>query len=524
MANKKEVKNETEKKVTKKVESKTTKKTTVKKETKPATKKAETKTVKKEVKTTPKKETVKKETKPATKKTETKTVKKEVKATPKKETVKKETKPAVKKVEKEIKTEVKEPVVEVKTAEKIIEPEKIKIEETKKEIKALKNNKAINVLEKIIVLVAVALVFSLLGYFIGSRHNDKDYTNATKDLELFIEQYNKVINEYYEDVDKNELIKGAITGMLSTLDGYSQVIDDSSNSFVITLEGSYEGLGIEVINNSNGEIEIYNVYDNTPAKKAGVKIGDIVKKINDTDLTNQTTTNFVDMIGQTENIKLTLLRGSKEVVLEMKKEFIVLPSVSSKMLKNKIGYIKVDLFANNTYDQFKTELEKLEKDGMKSLVIDLRDNTGGHLSAVKDMLSLFLDGSHIIYQTQTKTLTEKYYSSGNKDKEYKVVILQNEASASASEIMATALRDELGAYIIGKTSFGKGTVQQLETVEGIGQYKFTTKKWLTSKGEWINEKGVMPDLEVSLTEEYYNSPSDSTDLQLQEAIKYLNEN
>lgn len=440
----------------------------------------------------------------------------------------------IKKVESSKTTKTKKEEPKKKEGIKNKEENKIeKVEQQKEEIKVTieepkvqeikkDNNKIIGIFEKVVILVAVALVFSLLGYFIGSKSKDKtEYETATKDLEVFIEQYNKVLNEYYEDVDKNKLIKGAIDGMLSTLDGYSQVIDDSSNNFTITLEGSYEGLGVEVINDSNGNVVVYNVYEDTPAGRAGLKVNDIITKINDMDLKNVSTSDFVKKVSETDEIKLTVTRGSKELTFDMKKEFITLKSVSSEMLKNNVGYIKVDLFANNTQSQFKEALESLEKQNMKSLIIDLRDNTGGHLNTVKEMLSLFLDSSHVIYQTQSKTETLKFYSNGNENKSYKIVVLQNEASASASEIMASALRDNLNAYIIGKTSYGKGTVQQLETVEGFGQYKFTTKKWLTSKGEWINEKGLVPDLEVSQTEEYYKKPSKTTDDQLQEAIKYL---
>lgn len=497
MANKKDVETKktntakpVEKKTTKKTENKTTTKTT-KKNVEPKTTKKTNVENKKEVKETTKK----------------------VNNMPKKAETKKAEPTVVEKIEKTV----------IEAADKTVNTKKEEIEI--KTVEVVKDNKVLGIFEKIVILVAVALVFSLLGYFIGNKHNsdNNDYSTATKDLEVLIEQYNKILNEYYEDVDKDKLIKGALSGMLSTLDGYSGVIDDSSNSFSITLEGTYEGLGIEIINNVNGEIEIYNVYDDTPASKAGIKVGDIVTKMNDTTLENISTTDLVKMISENENIKLVLKRGTKEITVELKKEQIELKSVSSEMLDKNIGYIKIDLFANNTYSQFKTALESLEKQNMKSLIIDLRDNTGGHLSSVKDITSLFLDGSHVIYQTQTKTETEKFYSSGNKVKKYNIVILQNEVSASASEILASALREQLNAYIVGKTSYGKGTVQQLETLEGIGQYKFTTKKWLTSKGEWINEKGIAPDLEVSLTEEYYKNPTKKNDLQLQEAIKYLKE-
>jgi len=497
MANKNEEKKQQNSKKTatnKKVDSKTTKNEVVK-NSKPK------ENIKQNNKTTEnnKKEIAKKEG--------TKQIKKQV------------SKEETKQVSKKEVMEEKETVKKVKNKEQeIIKEEKTKNNE--QEIK-VEENKVLAVFEKIIVLVAVALVFSLIGFFIG-KNNVKKYNMDSAELQIFVEQYNKIIEEYYEEVDKNELIKGAIEGMLSKLDGYSEVIDDSSNSFSITLEGSYEGLGVEVINDSYGNILVYSVYENTPAAKAGLKVNDIITKINDTDLKNVSTTDFVNQVSQTENIKLTVTRGTKELTFELKKEFIILPSVSSKMLNNKIGYIKVDLFANNTTEQFKKALENLEKEGMKSLIIDLRDNTGGHLNTVKDMLSLMLDSSNVIYQTESRTELVKYYSNGSETKKYKIVILQNELTASASEIMASTLKEQIGAYIIGKSSYGKGTVQQLETVDGIGQYKFTTKKWLTPNGVWLNGTGLQPDLDVTQTEDYYKNPTDKNDAQLQAAIKYLN--
>jgi carboxyl-terminal processing protease len=183
--------------------------------------------------------------------------------------------------------------------------------------------------------------------------------------------------------------------------------------------------------------------------------------------------------------------------------------------------MNVSIFAANTYKQFKEELEKLEKDKIDSLIIDLRGNGGGHLSSVTNMISLFLDSSHVIYQTQTKKETEKTYSTGNVTKKYKIVLLCDDQSASASEVMMGALKDEYKATIIGTTSFGKGTVQELLTLPSDTQYKLTTKKWLTPNGTWVNGIGIKPDIEIKLSDEYIKNPSKENDNQLQEAIKYL---
>ncbi len=406
-------------------------------------------------------------------------------------------------------------------SEKITKPKVKKVEIEEKII----DNQKYSSFELVLIFVICALIFSLVGYFIGKKADlsNGDYSTATKEIQKFIEEYNYILENYYGDIDKDELISNAIKGMVSSLDEYSQFVDEDSNNFSITLAGEYEGLGVGITMTTDNEIIISSIYPNSPAEKAGLNIYDVITKFNDESVEGLSTSDLVDKISNTDNIKLTILRDTEELTFDLKKEKVVIESVHSEMKENNIGYIKVDIFANNTYSQFQKALTKLENDGMESLIIDLRGNSGGHLLAVENMLSLFMNDTHVIYQTEDKNGIEKIYSTGNKDKTYKIVILQNLGSASASEVMATSLREQLGAYIIGNTSYGKGTVQNLQTISGVGQYKVTTKKWLTSNGEWINEVGVKPDLEISLSEDYYKKPTLENDSQYQAAIKYLNE-
>lgn len=378
----------------------------------------------------------------------------------------------------------------------------------------------------IITILSCALIFSFIKPDIENQNNandndiaDTEYTES--DIQLFLEQYNYILNNYYGNIDKEQLLKDAIEGMFSSLDGYSQVIGQESNSFIVTLTGEYEGVGISIYSDEYGNIVIQTIYEGTPAEKAGLKPNDIIIKFNDTDLSNVATTDLVNMISSADEMKLTVLRGENELVVTLKREKIVLKSVNYEMLDDDIGYIDVDIFASNTPAQFKEALESLEKQKMKSLIIDLRDNTGGHLSAVEEMLYLFLDDEYVIYQTEDKNGVEKFYSQGNKTKKYDIVILQNGSSASASEIMAAALSENLDAYIIGNKSFGKGTVQTLIDVDTDMQYKFTTKRWLTPNGNWIDGVGISPDLEIILPNEYYENPSAENDSQLKGAIDYL---
>ncbi len=377
--------------------------------------------------------------------------------------------------------------------------------------------------ELIVTIVLIILFILLIGYFVGreSSFKDDNYLTANKEIQKFIEEYNYILENYYADIDKDELISSAIKGMLSSLDEYSQFIDTTSNNTDITLEGEYLGVGIGVVNDLSGNIIISEIYPNSSASTAGLQVNDIITKFNGESLQNVTTTDLVSKISKVDKMKLTILRNDEELEFELEKTKIILQSVEYEMKDNNIGYIKVDIFAKNTNQQFAEALKSLESQGLNGLIIDLRNNSGGHLSSVKDMISLFLDDDHVIYQIEDKNGIEKVYSTGNKDAEYKIVILQNLNSASASEVMASALREQLGSYIIGNTSYGKGTVQRLQTVSDIGKYKLTVQKWLTSNGEWIDGVGIKPDLEISLSEDYKKDPTLANDNQYQAAIEYL---
>ena len=179
----------------------------------------------------------------------------------------------------------------------------------------------------------------------------------------------------------------------------------------------------------------------------------------------------------------------------------------------------MSIFANNTAEQFSKELTKLEKKDIDSLIIDLRSNTGGYLQTATTMTSEFLDTSHPIYQIQKNDKTSKYYSRGKTTKKYKIIVLVNESSASAAEVMTSALQEQYGATVIGTKTYGKGTVQELQKLSNGNEYKVTTKNWLTSKGKWIDGTGIEPDIKVELNDAYSDNPSTENDNQLKKAIQ-----
>ena len=414
-----------------------------------------------------------------------------------------------------------------------------KIEENKKETEQKKTKKGVRrknpfTHSEVIFLVVITAVISIFTTYtivrVSDTKSELGMSDDEKALQEFIDTYQNILDSYYEDVDTQELIDHAIAGMLSGLDDpYSIYFDeDSSSTFDATLEGSYNGVGLEVYNDTDMNIVVSRVFEGSSAEEAGIEAGDIIKEVDGKDLTGKATTEFSDYTKEKEDdeFQVVYLHDGEEKNATLKRKVIIIQSVTSEVLEEndkKIGYIQVDIFSATTYNQFEKAVQKLEKEQVDGMIIDLRDNTGGHLSVVTDMISLFLDDSHVIYQIEDKDQTTKYYSTGKETKEYPVVILQNGNSASASELFTAAMKEEYGAKVVGTTSYGKGTVQELNTLQDGTQYKFTTKKWLTPKGNWVHEKGITPDVEVELDEGYRNEPTRENDNQFQRAVSTLND-
>lgn len=384
---------------------------------------------------------------------------------------------------------------------------------------------------EVIVLIIISVVVSLIVGSIITYNLNKNRTskiNQSSELKKFIKNYNYIIDNYYEDVDKDKLINKAIEGMLSSLDDeYSYMMEGTdSDNFDVQLEGEYKGIGVEIVNLEDGKIAVYSVFEDSPAEKAGLKVGDIIKKVDDKDCADMSTSDLSNYIRNTDKKEFNLLveRNEEEKEITIIKELVTIKSVKSKTFEKngkKIGYIYISIFSNVTTKQFKEELEKLEKTGIDSLIIDVRDNTGGHLTTATKLISLFLDSKHVIYRTNTKGKIKKFYSTGKETKKYPIVVLQNHNSASASEMLSAALKEEYGATVVGETSYGKGTVQELLDIDNDIEYKITTKTWLTPKGNSVNKKGIEPDRKVTMNAEYEKNPSDENDNQLQEAIKII---
>lgn len=407
-----------------------------------------------------------------------------------------------------------------------------------KNVKIFKNIRkktGFKLIEVIILMVITAGLGIGIGISIGflnfSNNNSKHYSDTSSldnNVREIIDTYDSILENYYTNVDKDALTNSAIKAMLDTLgDPYSLYMnDEETTSFDERMQGDYQGIGAEISLDKDGNVIVVNVFKNSPASAVGILSGDIIANVDNKSTTGMTTMNVASLLkgpmGTT--VKVKVLRATVEKEFSIIRNKVVIPSITSQTFtKNnkKIGYIKIDIFSDNTYDQFKTAVLNLEKEKIDSLILDVRDNSGGYLNRVSEMISMFLPKDKIIYQLQDKENTEKVYSYTAEKRTYPVAVLINKYSASASEILAAAFKESYGATIIGVNSFGKGTVQQTFKLETGGMVKYTVQKWLTPNGNWINDVGVTPDMKIEQNESYYTNKIVENDTQLNKALEVL---
>ena len=356
----------------------------------------------------------------------------------------------------------------------------------------------------------------------------KNYLAVTKDLKKVVDTYYAIVDNYYGELDRDKLIDGAVEGMISSVgDTFTSYSDtDSTSSFDETINGSYEGIGCTVATLEDGTISVIDMFEDSPSYKAGLKVGDIILKVDGESYEGKNSndiSNYIKNSGKSK-IVLTVKRDNEEKDISINLSKVEIPHVSGKVIEQdskKIGYIKISLFASNSYKQFKNKLDELEKSNIDDLIIDVRDNSGGYLSSVTDICNLFLDKGKVIYQLEDSKGKVKKKDTTKEKRKYDIVVLINGGSASASEILASAIKESYGGDIVGTNSYGKGTVQQTKKLLDGSMIKYTTQKWLTPDGNSINEVGVTPTKVVELNEEYFNNPTTENDNQLQEAIKLI---
>lgn len=376
-----------------------------------------------------------------------------------------------------------------------------------------------------IIIVLSMIVGSLITIFIRSDGSIKRIYSDYEEFGPLYEAYDVLKEKYYKKVDTSKLVEGAINGMMGALDDEHSIYFDkeSKEDFDTELSGTYYGIGAQIVTNEDGTVSITKIFDGSPAEKAGLKVDDVFVSIDGKSAKGMDSSEIASTLRSESSKKATIVmrRNGEEKTFEITKENITLFSVSSEMLGKNIGYINVSIFGEKTYDQFKNALSELENKNMNSLIIDLRGNSGGYLTTVSSMLDLFVERGKVIYKMETNSGIKEYKSKGNRGKNYKIVVLIDENSASASEIMSAALKEQYGATLVGKKTYGKGTVQVTENLSDGTMIKYTVEKWLTPSGNNIDKVGIKPDYEVELSEEYYKNPTKNNDNQLQKALELL---
>lgn len=393
-------------------------------------------------------------------------------------------------------------------------------------MKSIKDKKPTFELWEVLVITLVSSVIMGLSTGYVAYRSNKNYINTGNEyINELVKSYNNITANYYDNIDEKSLVDAAINGMLNYLgDPYTTYLDKTNtNSLTDALAGTYEGIGIEVSKNDNNEIEVKTVFDDTPSSEAGLLVGDVILKINEEDVTTKTTTDAVAIIksSKSSNIKLQIKRNEEIKDIDVVRKELYLPVVSSELLNQNdknIGYIAVEKFSETVFEQFSKELNKLENNSLDGLIIDLRNNTGGFLVGATKMAELFLEKGKVIYSLQSKLDNEVTKDETDEKRDYKVYILVNKSSASASEILAAALKYSYGAKLVGTTTYGKGKVQKTSKLSDGTMYKYTSAKWLTPNGDCIDGIGLSPDLNVELSEEYANNMTKENDNQLQMAL------
>lgn len=358
-----------------------------------------------------------------------------------------------------------------------------------------------NLIEVIIIIIMTSLIVGVsTGVVVYKNYNEIDKRTSKDEDKDYLKEletaYKNILNSYVEKVDEKALTNAAIEAMYRHLgDPYTSYLDqDTTSDLMDRLNGEYSGIGVEIQKIDEGVL-VTNIFDNSPAEKAGMLVGDLIIKINGEDVRNNTVKEVSEKIKTKEPVRITVYRSGIEKEITTKAQNVTITSVIKNNYEG-VGYIKISTFSNNTYTQFKAALESLENEGINSLVIDVRNNGGGYLSPAVEIAELFITKGKNIYGLESKETKEMYKDKTNDKRDYKIVILTNSATASASEILTAALKESYGAIIVGTTTYGKGTVQETSTLESGGMVKYTTAYWLTPDGNKINGIGIKPDFEI----------------------------
>jgi len=373
------------------------------------------------------------------------------------------------------------------------------------------------------ILTITIIILLNISNKVYSQNIDKLYEK----IDLFGEVLEKIQNEYVEEVDQVEIMDSAINGALQSLDPYSaymnpEIFEESQTE----TSGEFGGLGIEVSMEA-GVVKVITPIDDTPASKAGIKAGDYIVRINGEQVQGKTLMEAVNLMRGPvgTSIKITIRRKGlkKAKIFKITREIIEIKSVVSKQVENKVGYLRLRAFNENSSNQLKKEISKIEKNKKNiGYILDLRNNPGGLLSQAIKISDFFLEDGEIVSTKGRKNRENRKFfaKKGDKIKGKPLIVLINNGSASASEIVAGALQDHKRAVLLGEATFGKGSVQSIIPLKNRGALRLTVSKYYLPSGKSISEVGVTPDIRVEEGDEEF-SINTSTDNQLNYAVKLL---
>ena len=353
-------------------------------------------------------------------------------------------------------------------------------------------------------------------------------SNIYKKIDLFGEVLEKINEEYVDEIDQSESMDSAINGLLQSLDPYSSYMSpEIFNEMQTETSGEFGGLGIEV-GMESGVVKVISPIDDTPASRSGIKAGDYIVKIENTQVQGKSLSEAVDLMRGPvgSSIELTVRRRGekKALIFNIVREIIEIQSVKSDLLENNIGYIRLTSFNENSGEQIKNKIKDLEKNqNVNSYILDLRNNPGGLLSQAIRISDYFLDNGEIVStKSRKKSENRKWFAKqGDLTNGKTLIVLINYGSASASEIVAGALKDHKRAILLGESSFGKGSVQSIIPLKNDGAIRLTIAKYYLPSGKSISEVGVSPDIEIVEETNEFRIKTE-TDNQLNYAIKLLN--
>ena len=368
----------------------------------------------------------------------------------------------------------------------------------------------------------------LLFYTITIQNAFSSEKDIYDKIDLFGEVLEKINKEYVDEINQSESMDSAINGLLQSLDPYSSYMSPKVLEEMQTeTSGEFGGLGIEVSMES-GVVKVISPIDDTPASKAGIKAGDYIVKINNIQVQGKSLSEAVDLMRGPvgSGIELTIRRSGakKALTFNIVREIIQIQSVKSDLLENNIGYIRLTSFNENSGKQIKKKIDKLEKNkDIKAYILDLRNNPGGLLSQAIKISDFFLDNGEIVSTKSRKSSENRkwFAKEGDLTNGKTLIVLINYGSASASEIVAGALKDHKRAILIGENSYGKGSVQSIIPLKNDGAIRLTIAKYYLPSGKSISEVGVSPDIEITEETDDFRIKT-KTDNQLNYAIKLLN--